>query len=235
MTYAIDHSGAIRYICFCETLEEDEPTLGPTTPPTPVEEEYCINFEYDANGYRVGHGDYVGDEWIEWGLSINVYPNAGGYAPENKGRIMDTAHPGSDTDLGSPNEYCAGGGGPGVGDGGIPGAPGANCRYEGNILIIQEESDRDVDDNASGGSIQFSFTHHAATLKSMGLMDLDVGESASLDIHKKSGAYTNIPVVGLGDNSVQDYYFTNEQDVTSLQLNLVMSGAVRYLCYSLHK
>jgi hypothetical protein len=205
--------------------------LQPPVKPTPPNE-YCIDFEYDGYGNRVHHSDYVSNEWEPWGVIITVNPGEGGYAPSHMGRIMDTATPGSDIDLGSPNHYCPGGG-PGVGVGGVPGAPGENCEYEGNILIIQEANGDYVDDNAYGGSIKFSFKYEA-TLKKIGLMDIDEGEYASIDIKKANGSYLpSLPIHGLGDNSVQEVYLSYERNVASLQLNLGMSGGVRYLCYTL--
>lgn len=83
--------------------------------------------------------------------------------------VFDTLHPtgstgqtlctGSDgdSDLGSPNNMCPGGG-PGEGEGGQPDSGYENCVPQGNVLVIQESNKACPDDTADGGWITFEFT-----------------------------------------------------------------------------
>ena len=111
------------------------------------------------DGKVLQHGDYVKYEWYdEYGLIIDATSNYGGYTPDGMARIYDTELPNTeDPDLASPNEKCPKPG-PGVGNGGTPNKPGANCEPQGNVLIIQEENKHHKpDDNAYGGTISFTF------------------------------------------------------------------------------
>lgn len=134
----------------------------------------------------------------------------GGYTPDGQARIFDTSTQNSeDPDLGSPNQQCSPSG-PGVGKGGIPGAPGENCEPQGNVLIIQESYTKpngsfnsEPDDNVFGGSITFSFDCALEKLLSIGLMDIEHKEKDFFTINKADGSAAIIKtIVGLGDNSI---------------------------------
>ena len=103
-------------------------------------------------------GEYVSGQYETYGLRLS---SQGGFG--NEPRIFDTANPVTgdygDSDLGSPNESCPGGG-PGWGAGGIYKAPGQNCQPLGKVLIVQEynKDHMDIpDDNGDGGKIYFDF------------------------------------------------------------------------------
>lgn len=178
-------------------------------------------------------GHYVKDQWYStYGLTITASSENGGYTPNGNARILDTATPETDRDLGSPNDKCPGNAGPGRGRGGEPGQPGANCVYQGNVLIIQESNTPDPDDNAYGGNLTFTF-QNPATVFTMGLMDIDSGERDFVYVQKQGGQHVGPRrIYGLGDNSVQTVS-VQEEGVSTLTLELENSGAVRFVCFCL--
>jgi hypothetical protein len=207
----------------------------PTKAPIKAPVSYCVDFQTTASGAPLTHGQYVSDQWLGWKLNITASSIFGGYTPGGQARIFDTKFPGPDPDLGTPNELCPNGGGPGEGAGGGPAALGANCKYEGNVLIIQEDNgDNSIpDDSAEGGTIRFDFTH-PVTLNKIGFLDLDDGLSALMDIKKADGSHYDLMLLyGLGDNSIQEELFSGKKNVVSFNLGVQESGAVRFLCYTL--
>jgi hypothetical protein len=78
-----------------------------------------------------------------------------------------------DTDLGSPNENCPNPG-PGIGDGGKPGALYPNCVPQNNLLIIQNKNNLEDDPNDSpfGGCFIIEF-QQSVELVNMGLLDME--------------------------------------------------------------
>jgi hypothetical protein len=88
--------------------------------------------------------------------------------------------PNNDPDLGSPNEFCENGG-PGVGNGGKPGAPFPNCVPQNNLLIIQNTANEEGDPNDSpdGGCLIFEF-ERSVDLLNMGLLDMEEAMSISV-------------------------------------------------------
>lgn len=119
-----------------------------------------IDFSELPNGEELKGGDYyLSNEWYNtYGLSLSATGGLG-----NKPPLFNTSdigtHKYGDPDLGSPNECCPNPG-PGRGEGGEPGTPGANCEPLGNVLIIQEDNRRPEipDDNVDGGVITFIFS-----------------------------------------------------------------------------
>jgi hypothetical protein len=132
-------------------------------------------------------GDYVSNEWEEFGLILSA---SGGYG--DLPRVFDTSNPGDeesgDPDLGSPNERCIPPG-PGIGEGGEPGGDGENCSPLGNALIVQEgNDDLDVpDDNEDGGMIVFDFKKMAEYVYEVGLLDVDDKTSVSVIYRTSNG------------------------------------------------
>jgi len=98
-----------------------------------------INFNTRGDGRPTAAGDYVRFQWINKGLRIDAKANNGGYTPNQNARLFDTSNPTADPDLGSPNAACPGGG-KGVGNGGMPGRSGANCRSLGRKYTSQQSS-----------------------------------------------------------------------------------------------
>jgi hypothetical protein len=211
------------------------PTPTPATPaPTPRS---CVevDFSVTANNSAVSRGDYVENEWAEFGLKLSA---AGGYG--TRPRVFDTSNPGKDNDsgdpdLGSPNGRCNPAG-PGVGQGGEPREVGENCTPLGNVLIIQEtNANMDIpDDNMNGGSIVFDFEPKAQFVSKIGLLDIDYQTKISV-VYETEGGKTKtktIQVPILGDNSYQELSI-DLAHVKRLALSLKRSGAVSSIsfCY----
>jgi len=240
-------SSAITYLHFCPG-KEDIPTVAPPTGPRPTKafptyiappypqptkggscSLVTVGFDTAANGEPIVRGQYVQNEWADYGMVLSSK-----YGYGELPRIFDSANPGTveagDPDLGSPNTKCPGGG-PGIGIGGEPGAPGKNCDPLYNVLIVQEKNSRmDVpDDNASGGIIIFDFTKSGGTyVKEIQILDIDyagahimIGWYVTENYLKRS----TIDVEELGDNSLQTIPI--EQDnVAWVKVKLLESGAV---------
>jgi hypothetical protein len=124
--------GAIADIDYtmCKLMETPAPTYSPE----------CPDVVLDFN--TILPGTYISDElWDEYGIKFSTESSNGGYRPNNAARVFDTTNPGNWTngspDIGSPNEAC---GGPGVGQGGVPGTLTSNCEPLGNALIVQADS-----------------------------------------------------------------------------------------------
>jgi hypothetical protein len=96
---------------------------------------------YTSHGKIAEKGDYVSNEWKpEHGFTITA---SGGYNPESKARIFDTADQAcvssanGSLEFGSPNKNCENGG-LGHGDGGKPGESGENCEPVGSKYDAQQ-------------------------------------------------------------------------------------------------
>jgi hypothetical protein len=96
---------------------------------------------YTSDGKIAEKGDYVSNEWKpEHGFTITA---SGGYNPESKARIFDTADQAcvssanGSLEFGSPNKNCENGG-HGHGDGGKPGESGENCEPVGSKYDAQQ-------------------------------------------------------------------------------------------------
>lgn len=125
--------------CSIHPQQQVAPPVAPPTTP-------------DASGNAVFKGMFVQNEWLAYGMTLFAEGGIGSLP-----RIFDSSDPGGedtcgDADLGTPNKACPGGG-PGHGIGGEPGAPGENCIFLGNILIIQEPGSSCPDDHVDGGVI----------------------------------------------------------------------------------
>ena len=216
-------SAAVTSITFCRTSSEEEKT------------EQCVDrlvdFSKSAKGSPLRGGMYIDDEWAEIGLTIS---SRGGHG--SRPRLFDTSNPGTmefgDPDLGSPNEYCSTRG-PGIGNGGVPGAKGENCRPLGNVLIIQEDNDNLAipDDNVNGGTITFAFAPGKADVYEIGLLDVDYDCSLFV-LHATDGGIKaeKIQVPLLGDNSVQTVSI-NKNNVKLIHLYASRSAAVTFLSF----
>jgi hypothetical protein len=152
-------------------------------------------------------------------------------AATNPLMIFDSANPtGGDSDLGSPNGYCSGGG-PGVGSGGKPTSQFANCNPLGKLLIISEDgSTSNPDDNAAGGTIRITFDN-LVTVYDLGLIDIEYGPNAVVKLYSQTNVLLNtVTASSAGDNGYQVLdLFT--QGVKYLELKLQDSGAISYVRY----
>ena len=210
------------------------PTLSPTASPTlPTCVNVTVTFDTDADGNPLDPGKYVQNEWSSFGLSLSSTGGEG-----STPRLFDTANPRNDDetcgddDLGAPNEACIPSG-PGIGEGGVPGAEGENCEPLGNVLIIQEPDAPCPDDNQDGGVIIFDFFEPAQVVYEMHFLDIDYATKVEV-IHEVSSGLTsttfNLPL--LGDNAKQSLEI-NLEFVSQILVKFSRSGAVTSIdfCY----
>jgi hypothetical protein len=178
----------------------------------------------------------VRDQWKSLGLTLFA---EGGLSSKvgNMPRLFDTKNPGrekaGDPDLGAPNIGCTPRG-PGIGDGGKPGTPGANCAPQGNVLIVQG-ANRNPEipaDAAYGGTITLDFPDAAGKYVSeIGLLDIDEKGSSVVVIYDNGKGGTSekvIPVPNLGNNSFQFVKIDTER-VRWIKVMLRGSGAVTHI------
>jgi hypothetical protein len=200
---------------------------------------FNIDFSIAANDTTLKNGDYVQDEWLDYGMKVKaVAARGGGYTPGGKARIFDTTIKSKeDPDLNSPNRRCRPISGFGRGKGGGPGQPGENCnpKGEGNLLIIQEKDKAAPDDYMHGGRLTFDFDPPTTGVISVGLMDIENTEQAHFEIHTVKTILAASPpivraIVGLGGNSIQEELI-DVQHVTSLVLVSTSSFGVRFMNY----
>ena len=204
-----------------------ETTPAPTA--SPVVE--CPLVHLDFNNEGLSRGTYLHDQLKDkYGLTVTAIARPGtGYTPNGAARIFDTARTGGrngDTDLGSPNRDCPGGG-PGIGAGGGPSSPFANCDPLGYVLIIQESNKWTPDDNARGGSLLFDFDT-PVTVKDLSIFDIDEHSSVDVLLTHAGGATTPYETGWTGDNGV--YPLTVDQaNIKQIKVTFPGSGAVNHI------
>ena len=199
-----------------------------------------IDFSVDGKNKKIPkhHTPYMrpGEYWNSHGVQIKAQPAHGtGYAPYSSGRLYDTSYRpknsyDGDIDLGSPNAKCPGGG-PGRGVGGEPKTrrgdpnPGANCKPQGHVLIIQESDKDTADDNRYGGSIIVRF-RYPVLLKTIGLMDMNERTSDHVTVHTEDKKSFSFAALGYGDNSIEtlDIYL---EKVKWFEFKMRSAGALR--------
>ena len=191
---------------------------------TPV----VIDFETAGDGKNLNGGEYVKDEWkLGYGLTITARGRGGGYTPDDKPRLFDSANPGDYRQLGSPNTRCTRRG-PGSGSGGWPGADGENCDPLGLVLIIQDSDTTYGKDYPRGGSIYFAFDEPTA-VTSIGLLDINTS-AAKIYVTGANGRRTLIRIPRRGNNSAQTVDI-NMSGVVRLEVNLRNFGAITHLAF----
>ena len=149
-------------------------------------------------------GDTVADQFD--GFSV-VGQRAGDHPDsENDAMIFDTDNPtGGDDDLAYDDQ--------------------------GNAIIISEDNDADdPDDEAHGGTLEFTF-ETVSTVDSLTVLDVE-DEGGSIDLFDADGALLNsVPIPGAGDNSAQDLAI-DTAGVSTMLVTFVGSGAVDDLHYT---
>ena len=211
---------------------------------------YCgchwVNFDTDGKGRKIYGTPYmVYDEWLErHGFTVRVTKVNGhaGYAPDSRVRMYNTAHRprnkrNGDFDLGTPNKAC---GGPGEGRGGEPFLPngqpnpGANCEYQGKVMIIQETKKITADDNYAGGTITFEFKKGRVELRGVGLLDVEYKTRATVRVRYKEGGARDATFqpVGYGENSHELMQF-RRKNTKRVDVDFKGGGAITKLsfCY----
>lgn len=155
-----------------------------------------------------------------------------------------------DTDLGSPNETCVGGG-PGIGTGGELGQPYENCPapdYLNNLLIISEDLNACNPDDADLDGAYFTFdftgltspfTPDVVQVLSMDVMDVDdTGERAEIRLFDGVGltACDTVPVPNLGNNGLTTVTAANVcSTVAYMEVDLFGSGAIDNVLFALSR
>lgn len=227
-------------------LEEDENFWGRdlqmSMPPPCID--YKLNFEkyplIDANGNivegnDVDAGDYISDQYQQaFGLDMS---STGGLLPYP--RVFDSANPNpKDLDLGTPNGDF---GGPGRGEGGRAGTPGANAEPLGNILIIQENDPAEIGDDTDnpndkrgGGTIDFEWADPVSYIQDVGIIDIETWDGvSSVDVwyYTEIGGpeqYQKIIMDGTGNNGVLTVD-VNLPNVKRLRVVFETSGGITFV------
>jgi hypothetical protein len=155
-----------------------------------------LDFDFTLGPDEPTKGEPLGLQWADVGLVIATFNNTPGHP--DLGIIFDSSAPsGGDFDLATP--------GPGVG----------NDTPLGNLMIVAEnnvDSDLDglvddPDDEAGGGVVRFDF-QDPWELCSITLVDIDDSGTTELRFYTEIGGTADvIPVMNLGDNSVQTIEF----------------------------
>ena len=176
--------------------------------------------------YRAYTPDMQGD-WPNQGVGWTNLEDGKGAA-----RVMDTATPGADLDLGTPNEDFEG---PGIGIGGGIGAAGENSIYLGKAMFVQENAKQKVDDTRFGGQILFDFwdVMNEITITHVGLLDIESPEEDGTQLNTLTTATyeTQIALVeGLNDNGFLEVAPGDAgQPMAYLRVKFIGSGAVTHL------
>ena len=178
-----------------------------------------IVFSVLPDGCATASGVYVSTEWLEVGLSLSASGGCSSFP-----RLLETSDVSDNLNLGSPNAKCNPPG-PGVGNGGEPGALGENCDSLGNVLIVQEGDTELSVPNRNGGTITCDFSRNISMINSIGLMGIEGNSTTITVIHHERARSTTISVIGLGRNSVQTV-FVEIEHVSQLSVNLSGPGAV---------
>ncbi len=190
-----------------------------------------LDFDLDPWGAGIPAGLDVSEAYAAWGVHLVTYNDPAMLTP-GMGVAFDSSNPtGGDFDLGTPNETF---GGPGVGDGGQVGQPGANATPLYNLLISAEDfvdADGDgliddPDDDAHGAWFDFVFDG-ATCVVGFDLLDIEPGESP-MDVLLYDAGHDLIGHVqagGLGNNSYE-YVPVDLCGVHSMMIDIYGSGAI---------
>jgi hypothetical protein len=189
-----------------------------------------LDFETDADGQRIEAGADLSDAYAGYGARLVTTDRNGQNL--SRGIAFDSANPtGGDADLGTPNRDF---GGPGQGNGGRDGQPGANDTGRGNLLIRAEnvvDANGDglvdtPDDHAQGGRFEYTFDT-AVCVYGVDLIDIEDRErGASFQFFGADDALIDtVTGGGLGNNSYERLEF-EVCGVRAMKATLIGSGAI---------
>lgn len=185
-------TGAVSYIdyVFCDDTATKIPSSSPTNKPsdspatsmTPTTG--CNYVECDFStlqpGMFLSETEQMNQLLNDCGISVNAVEgkslrNVNVFDSFNIRSKRGGGGQAGDTDLGSPNNKCRGGG-PGIGRGGTPDSRFPNCDAQGNLLIIQDPREPNQmipNDSGYGGCLTLSFASGGVQLVNMGLLDVE--------------------------------------------------------------
>ncbi|KIN73131.1 hypothetical protein [Sulfitobacter guttiformis] len=148
-------------------------------------------------------GDVVDGQFE--GVTVSAQRAGDGEASQNDAMIFDTNSPtGGDYDLGYSDR--------------------------GNALIISEDNDSsDADDNARGGTISFDFDAPSEVV-SIKLLDIEE-HGGTIDLFDVDGTLINTVDIPASGNNSQQEVIINADNVSTMNVNLVGSGAVDDLTF----
>lgn len=148
-------------------------------------------------------GDVVADQFD--GVNISAQRAGDSDSSENDAMIFDTDNTtGGDYDLG--------------------------YNGVGNALIISEDNDSsDADDNAHGGTLTFDFDVPSEVV-SINVLDIEE-TGGTIDLFDADGGLINTVDIPASGNNSQQELIINADNVSSMNVNLVGSGAVDDLTY----
>ncbi|KEJ89643.1 hypothetical protein [Sulfitobacter donghicola] len=148
-------------------------------------------------------GDVISDQFD--GVTISAQRAGDSDSSENDAMIFDTDNPtGGDYDLG--------------------------YNGVGNAFIISEDNDSsDADDNARGGTMTFDFDEPSEVV-SINVLDIEE-EGGTIDLYDVDGGLINTVDIPAAGNNSQQELIINADNVASLEVNLVGSGAVDDLTF----
>ncbi|NAS30256.1 T9SS type B sorting domain-containing protein [Flavobacteriaceae bacterium R38] len=180
----------------------------------------CIDFEYVTNPDKI---ELAGK---------NVYLSAGHPGGNEQLRIFNSASPGSETDLGTPNTIF---GGPGQGNGGNATSEGANAIPRNNILIIQDPSSstpKDLDTRESFITFDLS-EFNGVTIDEIDLIDIDEDQTnARIELYTSDNSLiASVPVTAGGNNGISSVSLSSYNNVFSVKVVLDGSGGVVSICF----
>ena len=210
---------------------------------------HSVGFNTDGKGRQIHGTPYVlPEEWENrFGFTVEVTKAKGdAYAPAGRIRVFDSNHHSKGgftteyTDLLSPNMAC---GGAGEGRGGAPKRqngndnPGANCKPQGKVLIVQDGKKDEAGASDEGGEISFKFNRQTVELKHIGLMDIVSSDDKAIKIYgadksgKKKHWYARSR--GYGKNSVQTLKFKRRINVREVEVRMTETSAITEIgfCY----
>lgn len=172
-------------------------------------------------------------------------------ASDNPATVFDSSNPTPGCeDLGTANQDFLG---PGVGNGGKATGAAPNRMNMGNLIIVQEDGkgvswfiNNDLvsssvspappvpvpNDRANGGTLHFKFREDVE-VNLVELIDLDVGESATISGKTEGGAPVGSSVIvnGLGNNGYQRAEIAFGGKIRTLDVCFSKSGGLATICY----
>ncbi len=181
----------------------------------------CIEFD----GFTAGQT--VDVAYTATGVGpVGVYGQADGTSG-NAARILDTGSPGTQTDLGTPNELF---GGPGQGEGGFGFY--FNAEAMGNALVVSDAPG--LASTAPDARLTFDFSAMASvTVYRVTLIDVDATESGRAKLYGRSGQLLmDLPFIVTGNNGVAELNLGGLSGVRTVALELGGAVAVDRFCFA---